>query len=399
MSETAKPKILLAVSNIAVGGGAEKVAVALAGQLQAAGHDVVLLTFYTAATEHSFAGTRVSRHEVTPASLFGKLPRALARIFFIKRVCREHQIDAVISFLEESNYYCLLSKVLLQNPVPMIVSVRLDPRFYNRVYQFLIRHLYPRAVAVVAVTKYVEKVLQETFGLTNTTTIYNPIDQARIDAARQEPLPEPWATTIGSGKTIVSIGRLTKQKGQWHLIRAFSHVAATDPEAKLIILGDGEYKAQLETLIADCGLGDRVFLAGRHTNVYPFLDHAALFVFSSLWEGMPNTVLEALACQVPIVAADCDSGPREIIAPELSLEESVSYPYEATYGTLVAPFDPAPAPIWAAPSGVPLTPEETALAAAMARALEAAPRPALAATDHRFDPKSITSAWQTLVMG
>lgn len=396
MSGKKKPKILIAISNIAVGGGAEKVAVELATRLRESGREVVLLTFYSADQEHRYDGVRVSRGESTPASILGKIPRAVARIFYIKKICRQHNIDSVISFLEESNYYCLLSKVLLGNEVPMIVSVRLDPRFYNRVYQFLIRHLYPKAVAVVAVTKYVEKVLQDTFGLTNTTTIYNPIDQSRIDAARSEPLPEHWAITFGTGKTIVSIGRLTTQKGQWHLIRAFSAVAATDPEARLVIVGEGEYRQSLTTLIAACGLTERVFLAGRHTNVYPFLAAARLFVFSSLWEGMPNTVLEALACQVPIVAADCDSGPREIIAPELSLEEAVSYPYQATYGTLVTPFDPTGEPVWAAPSEVPLSEQETTLAAAMARGLEAAPRPALAPTDHRFDPSSITSAWQAL---
>lgn len=391
-----KPKILVAISNIAIGGGAEKVAVELAKRLQDDQHEVVLLTFYSADTEHDFSGTRVSRKETTPASLLGKLPRAIARIFFIKRVCREHNIDSCISFLEESNYYCLLSKVLLGNRVPMIVSVRLDPRFYNRLYKFFIRHLYPHAKKVVAVTKYVEKVLQEEFALTNTTTIYNPIDQAAIDARAQQALPEAWEYLSHEDRVVISIGRLTKQKGQWHVIRAFTAVRDKVHDARLLILGDGEYRNELQTLIQTCGLEGSVQLAGKQENVYAFLAAARLFVFTSLWEGMPNTVLEALACGLPIVAADCASGPREIIAPELDIDNVISYPYDASYGTLLTPFDPVSEPIWDAPSTTPLSHAEAALAKAIVMKLGQYSENRMKDADQRFDPSSIRKQWQAL---
>lgn len=397
MNAPKKPKILIAISNIAIGGGAEKVAVGLAKQLLADGHEVVLLTFYSDANEHIFTGTRVSRNETTPASLWAKVPRALSRIIFIKRVCREQKIDAVISFLEESNYYCLLSKVLLGNRVPMVVSVRLDPRFYNRLYKFLIRHLYPHASQVVAVTKYVEQVLREQFKLTNVTTIYNPIDRAFIAAQVTQPLPPDWQSLITEPALVVSIGRLTQQKGQWHLVRAFTEVVRNRPTARLVLLSDGEYREPLEALIRTCGLEQSVQLAGKHANVYPFLAAAKIFVFTSLWEGMPNTVLEALASGLPIVATDCDSGPREIIAPELSIDTVIPYPYQATYGTLLTPFVVTESPVWAAPSKVPLTDQETSLATAILCALAKPRMNTLSAADTRFDPLAIRQQWQALV--
>ena len=396
MIERGKPKILIAISNIAIGGGAEKVAVELAKRLQAEGHELVLLTFYSDTTEHRYTGTRVSRHETTPASLWVKIPRALARIFFIKKMCRGHRVDVVISFLEESNYYCLLSKVLLGNRVPMIVSVRLDPRFYNRLYKFLIRNLYPRATKVVAVTKYVEKILREEFSLTNTTTIYNPIDTAAIADRAKQPLPEAWAHLKTEDALVVSIGRLTKQKGQWHLIRAFTQVTTLLPTARLVILGDGEYRTQLSELIQACGLEENVYLPGRYENVYPFLKAADLFVFSSLWEGMPNTVLEALAMRLPIVATDCDSGPREVIAPELTITAKVTYPYEATYGILIEPFETTDEPIWDAPSHVPLSVKEKSLADAMITSYQRRQPNVLLEEDIRFDPVTISTEWQKL---
>lgn len=396
MNVSHKPKILVAISNIAIGGGAEKVAVDLAQRLKTAGHEVVLLTFYSDANEHRYEGFRVSRHETAPASLWGKIPRALARIIFIKRMCEEQKIDYVISFLEESNYYCLLSKILLRNRVPMVVSVRLDPRFYNKIYQFLIRHLYPRATAVVAVTKYVEKVLRTQFGLTNTTTIYNPIDRDFIARRAAESLLEQWHSLRAEPALVVSIGRLTQQKGQWHLIRAFTKVITENPMARLIILGEGEYRPQLTALIERCGLEEVVLLVGKQGNVYPFLKAAKLFAFTSLWEGMPNTVLEALACGLPIVATDCASGPREIIAPELTIDTKITYPYSATYGTLVPPCNEAALPIWDAPETVPLQPAEVTLAEAILRSLKQEETNTLQDTDVRFDPGAISRAWEAL---
>ncbi len=397
MDTGTKPKILIAISNVAIGGGAEKVAVELAKRLQDDGHEIVLLTFYTAANEHHFIGTRVSRQETAPASLWGKLPRAIARILFIKRMCREHGVEQVISFLEESNYYCLLSKVLLRNNIPMIVSVRLDPRFYNSLYKFFIRHLYPKANKVVAVTKYVEKVLREEFRLTNTATIYNPIDQHHIQSRLQQQLPESWKHLKEEGHIVVSIGRLTKQKGQWHIIRAFTAVVEKIPTAKLLILGDGEYREQLEGLIRQCSLQGSVHLVGKQENIYPFLASAKLFVFASLWEGMPNTVLEALASGLPIVAADCDSGPREIIAPEIGIDTKITYPYDATYGTLLAPFEVASEPVWDAPSVIPLSGTEAVLADAIVMKLSQQNVNRISDTDDRFDPVSIRGQWQRLV--
>lgn len=391
------PKILIAISNIAIGGGAEKVAVELAKRLQADNQEVVLLTFYSNTNEHTFNGTRVSRNEIAPASVLAKVPRAFSRISFIKRVCREHKIDTVISFLEESNYYCLLSKVLLRNRVPMVVSVRLDPRFYNRLYKFLIYHLYPYATKVVAVTKYIEKILQEEFSLTNTTTIYNSIDRTFIGNQLRQPLPDAWAYIKNEDFLVVSIGRLTKQKGQWHLIRAFTKVVKHKPTARLLILGEGEYREQLEVLIQRCNLNRYVLLVGKQANVYSFLAAAKLFVFTSLWEGMPNTVLEALASGLPIVATDCGSGPREIIAPEIPIDSKVAYPYQATYGTLLAPFETSSEPVWEAPETIPLSNTEIALAESILCKLDTTLNiNALEDKDMRFDPITIRQEWRAL---
>lgn len=334
---TPNPRVLFAISNIAVGGGAEKVITTIANEFLERGIDSCLLTFYTSEVEHEYRGERISNNERTPSSFLKKLPRAWQRVRLVARSCRERNINVVISFLEESNYYVLLAKMLFRLPVRVIVSVRNDPRAYPWLYRFLIRRLYPRAAHVVAVTKTVAHVLREEFGLQNVSTIYNPIDLEAVEARAAEPLPREHEWLRERSPLCISIGRLAKQKGQWHMIRAFTKVCETYPDATLVILGEGPYREKLQALINRAHMQDNIFLLGKQENVYPFLAAADLFLFTSLWEGMPNTVIEAMAVGLPIVAADCESGPREIIAPQLAPFEKVTYPYTIENGVLTKP--------------------------------------------------------------
>jgi glycosyltransferase involved in cell wall biosynthesis len=206
--------------------------------------------------------------------------------------------------------------------------------------------------------------LFEDFALQNTTTIYNSLDMPYIQERAKEPLPAEYQWLEQASPLCISMGRLIQQKGQWHLVRAFTKVVQAHPSAQLVVLGEGEYKAQLEQLVLDCGLEDSVHFIGKHANVYQFLQAADVFVFSSLFEGMPNTMLEALSIGLPIVSPDCPSGPREIIAPALPVGAQTTYPHETPYGILTTPFAITEAG-FETPTQHSLTPEENQLAAAM----------------------------------
>lgn len=398
-----RPKILIAVTNIEIGGGAEKVATTVGNEFLKRGIETTLLTFYTTSREHQFDGKRISMHEAAPASVLGKLPRALGRVLAVKRVCTDEKIDLVVSFLEESNYYVLLSKLLLFNKTPMIVSVRNDLRNYNRLYKLLIRLLYPLARQVVAVTKGVEQDLRENYGLKNVVTIYNPVDLETIRNKVVEPLSADYNWLKNRSPLCISIGRLTKQKGQWHMVRAFAEVKKSIPEATLVILGDGPYRSRLQKLILDCGLHDSIFLLGKHKNVYPFLAAADLFLFSSVWEGMPNTMLEALSVGLPIVAADCGGGPKEILAPEYAVSKPPMYPYFGKNGALTAPLGAEP--VFQATNVVSLTDAERVFAEAVIEKLARVPEQKSieerlkqgALATEAFTLSKIISRWEELI--
>ena len=141
--------------------------------------------------------------------------------------------------------------------------------------------------------------------------VYNPVvSQRMIDMAR-EPLDHPWFCP-GAPPVVLAVGRLTAAKDYPALIRAFAS-ARSERDMRLMILGNGEERPRLESLVAELGLGDCVSLPGFAANPYAYMEKAAVFALSSISEALPTGLIEALAVGVPIVATDCPSGPREVL--------------------------------------------------------------------------------------
>jgi glycosyltransferase involved in cell wall biosynthesis len=138
-------------------------------------------------------------------------------------------------------------------------------------------------------------------------TIYNPIDSEGIEDRAQEPLPfeRPPGTFV-----IVHAGRFSRQKNQRLLLGAFAELP---PPAELWMLGQGRLRSALAGQAARLGIADRVRWLGFQENPFRFFRAADVFVLSSDWEGMPNSLLEAMACGTPAISTRCDYGPEEVI--------------------------------------------------------------------------------------
>lgn len=175
------------------------------------------------------------------------------------------------------------------------------------------RRFYPWADAIVAVSHGVAEDTARITGLPveGIHVIPNPVVTEALLRGADEFLDHPWFQPDGT-PVIVAAGRLTQQKDFASLIRAFDKVQA-ETNCRLMILGEGSLRGQLEALVAKLGLEDKVAFPGFARNLASFLSRATLFVLSSRWEGSPNVLTEALALGVPVVATDCPSGPREIL--------------------------------------------------------------------------------------
>lgn len=176
-----------------------------------------------------------------------------------------------------------------------------------------IRLLYRQADEIVAVSEGVKEDLMRITGLPpeRITVIANPAVSNRIYALAAAPNPHPWFndTTI---PVVLGAGRLTRQKDFPTLVRAFAKVKAVRA-CRLIILGDGNDREKLLSLAWELKIDPYIDLPGFVSNPYAYLRRASLFALSSIWEGSPNVLTEALALGTPAVATDCRSGPREIL--------------------------------------------------------------------------------------
>ena len=205
------------------------------------------------------------------------------------------------------------SRVVIVEHNTLSQSVQFAQTYKGRILPIFMRLLYPLADRIVAVSTGVADDLSISLNMPRhrIEVIYNPVVTSETLALSREPLSSPWFTD-GAPPVILGIGRLTHAKGFSALIRAFSKVRETLP-CRLIILGEGADRPTLECIISELGVSSDAMLPGFVENPYAFLKGSALFVLSSLWEGLPTVLIEALACDTPVVSTDCPSGPREIL--------------------------------------------------------------------------------------
>ena len=181
--------------------------------------------------------------------------------------------------------------------------------FLRTLQNVAVRTAYRKADRVVAISNGVGEALSRRFGIepAHVTTIHNAVDVATVRRLATEP-----ASDLPHQPFIVAAGRLVHQKGFDLLIRAFAGPLRAR-SVSLVIVGEGPERPALEDLIRVHGLQDRVLLPGFVANPWSYFARAAAFVCSSRWEGFGNVIIEAMACDVPVVTSDCDFGPREIV--------------------------------------------------------------------------------------
>ena len=265
---------------------------------------------------------------------------------FIKRLIRLRQLKrsgeycACISVIDSSNVANILSgnrkcRTII-SVVTSLSSIRNLPQ-YGLVVNPLARLLYNKADSVVAVSEELRKELIDGFGIDEgrVRAITTGCDTDSINRLQSEPIEESIRIRLNGKKVICNVGRMSYPKGQWHLIRAFRKVKEQIPESVLVLAGEGELEQYLKEVISSLDLSEDVILLGHVDNVYKYLKASNVFAFSSLLEGFPNAVAEALCVGVPCIATDFRTGARELLSPGLLFkEQKISEVTECEYGLL-----------------------------------------------------------------
>jgi glycosyltransferase involved in cell wall biosynthesis len=311
--DAAAPKQRLAVFLPSLGGGgAERAALKLAGGLADRGHPVDLLL----ATADGPLGVPPNVHVVD-----FDVSRVLRALPSLVRYLRRNRPVALAAFLNYPGVVAVWARALARCRCRVIVveqntlsetgangSTRRD-----RLMPTVAGRFYPWADYVVGVSA---DVVEDLAAVTQVPpdrlgVIFNPIVADDLIERAHAPPEHPW---FQEGiPVLVAAGRLRPQKDFPTLLRAFATLR-TSRRARLLILGEGPDRGDLLALANALGVSDDVAFPGFSDNVYACMAHAAAFVLSSRWEGLPTVLIEALASGAPVISTDCPSGPREILA-------------------------------------------------------------------------------------
>lgn len=288
-------KITFFIGGLA-GGGAERVTCNLASWLAEHNHDVEILTMSDVEATYPLS------NKVKRQSLINKNERhsfvynAILRLARLCKSLRQNKQDVILVMLPETTI--LLLQLSWLTKAKIIAAERNNPSSYTSQKQKNLSRLAHKADGWTFQTEEEREWYQGKIGNAKEIVIPNAINPDFIRPAY----------TGKRRKIIVSAGRMSAQKNQELLVRAFAAVCKDFPDYQLVIYGEGEKRSTLSVVTEELGIKDKVQLPGYTTNIGEKIKDASLFVLPSDFEGMPNALMEAMALGIPCISTDCDGG-------------------------------------------------------------------------------------------
>jgi glycosyltransferase involved in cell wall biosynthesis len=296
------------------GGGAQRVFVELANEFVALGLRVnlALASAHGPYLEEICTGVRVI--DFGASGVLQSLPK-------LARHLRSERPDVMLSGLDHANIIAMLARVAAGKGTRCVISMRSVPTAVYRESRSvrgwlllqLIKVAYPFADAIVANSEAVASDLLQLLRITRSRLhiVYNPLNTSWIEKSSREEVDHAWCAP-GAPPIVLGVGSLGVLKDFPTLIRAFSIVRSIH-DCRLVILGEGAQREELEGLIHELGLERDVYLAGFVGNPFAWMRRARVFASSSLTEGCPNALMQALACGTSVISTDCVGGSAEIL--------------------------------------------------------------------------------------
>lgn len=321
-------KIMIIVPNLQ-GGGQERIA-ALTTRILENDYEVVLVVFDDKDTKYRISekAEMINLNLPTTSNVFGKIINVVRRAGMVKKLRREREIDYCFSFGSTANIVNCLSRTHGKT----IVSIRNTSKTETGKRSLINNLIYLKSDAVVCISKGLKhKILKyypETDG--KIFVLYNPCEIKRRDEASvlsRKHIPH----------LIYACGRLEGVKCYKNLFNAVKLAHEKVPDLKLVVLGEGSLRKELEDHIRANEMQSFIELAGFKNNPSEQMADGDVFAFSSSREGFANVIVEALSVGLPVFSTDCPYGPREILSGEYS-EEELSTCKIVQYGVLAPPF-------------------------------------------------------------
>ena len=311
-------------------GGNER-SVSNVSKLLARDQDVFVALFDAENMQYSYGGELCDLAIPSRKTIVGKIYNSFLRSVALKKLVRKRDMDIVYMFTRIGNYQ---TQAKMKNTAK-IISARDCASMVNK------HQRYHRALknsdAMICNSEYIKNYYLTKYpkDRDKVFTVHNFVyseDIARQSANEVEP---EFLGFIGKqGKIISAVGRFCKEKGFEYLLEAFGKARDIAGDIGLVLIGDGEYREKYESVISKLGLQDCVYFTGFQSNPYKYMAKSDVFVLSSLSEGFPNVLIEAMVLGLPVIATNCYSGPAEILREDCEYKAVTDRFIECDYGII-----------------------------------------------------------------
>ena len=307
-------------------GGFERICV-MTARLLAADYDVTIVVFSMEDIAFDISNLKVINLDLKsrPGRL-AKVINVLRRSRKLTKLQKNLNTDVSYSFGMTAN----IANALTGGAKKKICACHSFEEIKNRRYMKLIGK---KSDLLFCCAKKMTDLAMKQYGFSNIETLWNPCDTEEVREQSRRGNKEELTFFEEEKPVFVSMGREDEVKGFWHLLKAFRRVSESLPDAKLAVIGEGSFE-KYKALARDLQIEDRIWFTGLKKNPFPYLAKGKAYVLSSISEGLPNALVEALSLSLPVISVNCLSGPAEILHENWQEAEEKKEYFEADYGIL-----------------------------------------------------------------
>lgn len=307
-------------------GGFERICV-MTARLLAADYDVTIVVFSMEDIAFDISNLKVINLDLKsrPGRL-AKVINVLRRSRKLTKLQKNLNTDVSYSFGMTAN----IANALTGGAKKKICACHSFEEIKNGRYMKLIGK---KADLLFCCAKKMTDLAVKQYGFSNIETLWNPCDTEEVREQSRKGNKEELTFFEEEKPVFVSMGREDEVKGFWHLLKAFRRVSESLPDAKLAVIGEGSFE-KYKALARELQIEDRIWFTGLKKNPFPYLAKGKAYVLSSISEGLPNALVEALSLSLPVISVNCLSGPAEILHENWQEAEEKKEYFEADYGIL-----------------------------------------------------------------
>ena len=307
-------------------GGFERICV-MTARLLAADYDVTIVVFSMEDIAFDISNLKVVNLDLkSKPGRLAKVINVLRRSRRLTKLQKNLNTDVSYSFGMTAN----IANALTGGAKKKICACHSYEEIKNRRYMKLIGK---KSDLLFCCAKKMTDLAMKQYGFSNIETLWNPCDTEEVREQSRKGNKEELTFFEEEKPVFVSMGREDEVKGFWHLLKAFRRVSESLPDAKLAVIGEGSFE-KYKALARDLQIEERIWFTGLKKNPFPYLAKGKAYVLSSISEGLPNALVEALSLSLPVISVNCLSGPAEILHENWQEAEEKKEYFEADYGIL-----------------------------------------------------------------